>query len=497
MSEYYDVIVIGTGIGGLTCGAFLAQRGYKVLLLEKNSFIGGCCSSFRRNGFLFDSCVHWFAGGGPNTFINKIFKKIGINVDFVRYAPLDRFHFNDQVVTVPNGVETYRDLLIHKYPEETAAIHRFFSEMKHVYQSFSSFIVRPEQKEDFTFSSGGKMDNRTYQQCLDFYFKSNSLKAILSTQCAFISLTPAEASAVAMMGMMYGYYKEGVYYPVGGAQSLSDKLGSFITSQNGTIMKKAEVIGMDVDNNKIRKVRLKSGDEYRAKLVISNIDAKHLVNNLLNNKGLSTEEWTAYRRKVNSMQESISMFVLYLGLDIPGEALKEKMGWHIDGSLAELDEIHDTSSFFREVDGCLINVPSVLDPSICQKNKSVMILYTKIPSSFYDEGKDWRKVKLFYEKKYLNFIDKHIWKDIEKHIEVKESATPKTINRFTSNSKGAAYGWALTVAQQWNRRLPIRTPIDNLFITGHWAVPGGGVIPSICSGWLAKQEAVDFLETRI
>lgn len=488
----YDVIVIGAGIGGLTCGALLAQRGFKVLLLEKNNFLGGCCSSFRRDDFLFDS-VHWFAGGGPDTFIGKMFKKIGIDAEFIRYDPLDRFYYNDQKIIVPNGVETYRDSLIDRFPEEKEAICQFFLEMKHIYESFGIYIMGRARGKAMGFSTNKQIDNSTYQQVLDCYFKSNSLKAILSTQCPFVSMTPEEASAVAMMGMIYGYYKEGIYYPVGGVQSLPDKLGRYITQHNGRVMKKSPVVAMEVENNKITKVRLKNGQEYKARLLISNIDAKYLVNNLVQDNGGLNKEWTPYKNRVNSMQESMSVFLLYLGLNIPSEDLKEKTGWYIDGSLQELDKTPNISDFFRKVDGCLISVPSALEPSLCPRNKSIMVLHTKVPSDLYTEKTNWQEFKAFYEQKYLDYIDRHIWKDIRKYIEVKESATPKTINRFTNNSKGAVYGWTLTVEQQWNRRLPIHTPVDNLFITGHWSVPGGGLILSICSGWLASQEATDFL----
>ena len=73
--------------------------------------------------------------------------------------------------------------------------------------------------------------------------------------------------------------------------------------------------------------------------------------------------------------------------------------------------------------------------------------------------------------------------NLNKYIEVKESATPKTLERYTSNTNGAAYGWEVTVDQMWENRLPQKTPIENLYLTGHWTRPGPGICAVVSSGW--------------
>jgi phytoene dehydrogenase-like protein len=82
----------------------------------------------------------------------------------------------------------------------------------------------------------------------------------------------------------------------------------------------------------------------------------------------------------------------------------------------------------------------------------------------------------------INRLEEYV-PDIKKHIEVKDAATSKTLERYTSNTNGAAYGWAVTADQIWENRLSPKTPIDNLYLTGHWTRPGPGVCAVVSSGW--------------
>ena len=82
----------------------------------------------------------------------------------------------------------------------------------------------------------------------------------------------------------------------------------------------------------------------------------------------------------------------------------------------------------------------------------------------------------------INYIENFI-PDIQDHIEVIDAATPKTLHRYTNNSKGAAYGWAVTVDQTWSNRLQHTTPFKNLYLAGHWTNPGPGICAVVSSGW--------------
>lgn len=492
MSEY-DVIIIGAGVGGLTSGALLAKKGLKVLILEKNHFVGGYCSSFKRKGFLFDACVHWFSSCGPGSFIDKIFKKIDLQMEFVQYDPMDCFHFLDRKIIVSNDINAYKRHLIALYPDEEAALDEFFTEMAAINSLFLTLLLNLEEKNDLGSAfQNREIFNATYQELLDKYFTHNSLKAILSAQWGFIGSPPGEASALIMMSMMHNYYSEGAFYPVGGAQSFSDQIARKIREYGGEIKINSEVTALDVRDDLVIGVRTKDGRRYKGKVIICNTDLKHLAAHLVKN---DEEKWREFGRQLRLMKESMSMFILYLALDLPGEQLRDKIGWYYNDDLSLIEESPGSiGSYFTE--GYLINIPSVLDPSLCPLGKSVMIVYTNIPEELYDKVEDWAGMKEQYERKCLDFIEQRVYRRIKEHVIFKIAATPKTLNRYTYNSKGAAYGWALTPEQLWEKRPSMESPLDNLYFTGHWTIPGGSVILTSISGWLANLKALNYLRNK-
>jgi phytoene dehydrogenase-like protein len=451
----YDVVIIGAGIGGLISGAFLTQRGYKVLVLEKNSFTGGCCSSFNRKGFKFDACVHWFSGCGPGSFIEKLHKRLGVNIEFKKYEPMDRIHYTDRTIEIPDDISVYQNMLIDMYPHEKSGILSLFSEMEQMNRLMVPSLDEEEQKQkEEEYKEHFRV---TYDELLNKYIRTKSLKAILSAEWGFVGSFPNEASAMGMASMMYTYYKSGAYYPKGGAQAFPDSLSEIIESHGGKVLTKAEVVSICVEDNTVQKVVLKSGDEFFARLFISNADAKHTVNRLMKDSEVKTAQWSKFRSQINNMKESMSMYIMYLGLNISSSVLADKVGWYCTGSFKELDE---DSSVPYYSSGYLVNVPSCLDKTICPEDKSILILYTDMPENDSEENPNWAELRERYEKRCLSFINDRILKDVEKYIEVKVTATPHSITHFTNNSKGSAYGWAMIPSQMGSARMQIQSPID-------------------------------------
>ena len=133
--EQVDAVVIGSGIGGLVCANLLAQGGMKVLLIERHSMLGGFCYTFRRKGFIFDAATHFYPLlGNPTTLTGKILHDLGIETEWVKMDPVDRFHLpNLPAFAVPADFGEYLDKLKTWFPEEAAAIDRYFAELRQAY----------------------------------------------------------------------------------------------------------------------------------------------------------------------------------------------------------------------------------------------------------------------------------------------------------------------------------------------------------------------------
>jgi len=101
----YDAIIIGSGLGGLSCGAYLAKNGWKVLVLEKHSLPGGYATSFKRGGFTFDAALHMIngVGKGQNTYKFLEWCGVGDKIEFLKLKYFMRFIFQDLDIRLPSG----------------------------------------------------------------------------------------------------------------------------------------------------------------------------------------------------------------------------------------------------------------------------------------------------------------------------------------------------------------------------------------------------------
>ena len=129
MPAYFDVIVIGSGIGGLTAGAYLAKSGFKVLIVERAKKVGGYCGSFTRNGFTFDEAVHYVNNLGPTGFLRAICHELNIEqiLEVITIDPSDRLIMPGICITIYHDVTRTIKELSGLFPEESTAIRKFFN----------------------------------------------------------------------------------------------------------------------------------------------------------------------------------------------------------------------------------------------------------------------------------------------------------------------------------------------------------------------------------
>ena len=132
-NDEYDVIIVGSGIGGLTCGALLSKRGYKVLVLEQHHQVGGYCSSFKRNGFIFNTGVENISGLWEKGPITYLLRELDLSRDDLFVKNNTRIIFKGRIIDF-NGLEEFIEALINMFPEEKENIIAFFNEARKAYE---------------------------------------------------------------------------------------------------------------------------------------------------------------------------------------------------------------------------------------------------------------------------------------------------------------------------------------------------------------------------
>lgn len=457
LKSQYDAIIIGAGIGGLICGAFLAKADKKVLILEQHSMPGGYCTSFKRKGFIFDSAVHHIGGCGKWSIVGRCFSELDIDLDFYHLDPMDNIIFPSHSIEIPADIDDYKANLQAKFPDENENIAKFFKELIKLYWS----VINNKENSPLV----NKYKDLTYKETLNSFFTDPKLKAILAGQWGYIGSVPDKVSTIGMCQMMINYLKDGAYFPAGGTQEIANAILKRFIDLGGEILLSSKVSKILTVAGKASGVVLDGGKKTFADIIVSNVDAKQTFQKLLQPE-LNGE----FASKLNSMKESISFFLLYLGVDAEVELGKLKRGFY-----------YETDEPFVKDNWKYISVPTEVDSSLAPENKQIIFTLVSLENG-YDEVENWEEVKAALTESTIDYLEKYV-PDLRNHIVVVDAATPKTLERYTLNSKGAAYGWAVTNDQTGDNRLQHETPVKGLYLAGHWTNPGPGVSSVISSGW--------------
>jgi phytoene dehydrogenase-like protein len=492
----YDAIVIGAGLGGLSAGAAFARQGYKVLVLEQHSVPGGYASAFTRpGGFTFDVSLHSTTVGYRNGIANLIagFPEIQ-DVVFSPHKPLYRAVYPDYDIRVPHmDVPGYIALLKKNFPDDGAAIDGIFADM----QGLTDEVGR--------LSSGGQPDlanfptqfpilfknfNRPWAAMLDERVKNPKLKAVISGLWGYFGLPPSKLSPFYYALPLMGYLRGGGFYPAGTSQKISDAFVGLIKKNGGEVKLNTKVDKILTLDHAATGVRTADGVEYKGRAVISNANAVDTLGKMID----ETELLAPTRARMDKLSVSFSTLLVWLGLKtdlVRKVGLKDSEIFYYPNYDLEADYTASLAGGLPDDLGFGLTIYDNVSPGCSPKGKNTLNIiamqgydyWKKYETDYFYGNKDaYNKEKLRLGDVLIDKIEKMFLPGLRKAIEVQEVATPLTNLRFTSNPRGAIYGWNQTLDNSGQRRFPQKTPVKNLYLSGAWTFPGHGYGACIPSG---------------
>jgi phytoene desaturase len=482
--EDYDVIVIGSGMGGLSAAALLSKFGKNVLVVERHDRPGGYAHSFHRNRYHFDAAIHVTAGAQQINSNRKGLLQLllhTLNVhdkcEFIKVDPFYSAIFPDFRINVPSNKEEFIKSHVKHFPKEEEGLskliqicHQLYDESSKISSnlSFSDVIKVP-----LRFPNIFKYYKSTLKEVLDQHLEDPRLKEIFSSLWPYLGLPPSKLSFLYWANMLMSFLEEGVFYCKGTFQNMVNAFVNSIRNNNGELLLQSRVRRIIVNDKKHAEgIVLENGLKIKSPIVISNVDATQTFEELIGIDKLPKR----FMHNLKKMKPSLSAFVVYMAtnLDLAKMGAQHEMffskNWDHDKSYEEI--------YVGKPSGIAVTVPTLTDPSLAPIGEHLLIATTLIP---YEIGSSWRDEKGRYAELLMDDLEK-LFPGLRKHITFIEGATPRTMERYTLNLTGAIYGWELSPEQVGRGRLPHETPINGLYLSGHWTQPGGGIYGVIISG---------------
>jgi phytoene dehydrogenase-like protein len=330
--------------------------------------------------------------------------------------------------------------------------------------------------------------NKTHQQFLDIFFRNEKLKEILGSGWGYLGLNNPKISALYFTGMYMSYHTGGAWYPTGGYQSMSDAFAQCFRENGGILRVNTKVKKVLVEGNRAVGVELDDGEQLRTGCVISNADTKRTFLDLVGEEKLEK----GFAERVKRLQQSVSGFVVHLGvqMELPEELHCGCVMYFPGYGIAE-DQFREAArNGIVTVPGKFgfgLSVATLKDPSLAPAGCHALDIIS-MPAPYGYEHNWMRGDRTKYDELKERTADtliraaEKLIPGLSRHIVVKDISTPLTYEKYTSATEGGWYDSACTPGQSLLNRMPAKTPIENLYLTGAKSFPGPGMFGAIQSG---------------
>ncbi|MGW9212612.1 phytoene desaturase family protein [Embleya sp. NPDC055664] len=497
LRDSYDVIVVGSGIGGLVTGGYLAADGRRVLILEQHDVAGGNAHAFRRRRkYEFDVGMHYLGDCGPDGLIPTILSGLGVR-DRVRFLPMDNEHGFDRVMTptatldVPAGWDAYAERLRQALPEEADRVDRFI-DLATALAAVNRASLTGDSMAQLCrrFPEAMRWTRRTLGEALDHCGLSAKGRTLIAAQAGNYGSMP-DGVGFAEHVNITDHYLRGAYYPEGGGQALVAAFVEALEAYGGELRTRCEARRILIENGRATGVELIDGQRISAPLIISNADYRRTVLDLCGGEAAFPAGVVARTREATMRNAIVSV---YVALDTELPALPNaNIWWHgsddMEGAHAAMLERYARDKTMDTVSQLALFFASLRDPgahAVCPPGHSNFQLMMNCPFG-YDfwgvpggpvDGEPYRRNPVYLARKrelteaMLDTAEK-ILGPFRSRITHVETATPLTNERYIRAGGGTPYGMAT-----WGgtaRRPDVRTEVEGLYVVGQNVRYGSGI----------------------
>ncbi len=457
----YEVIIIGSGLGGLLCGSILAREGMKICILEKNKRFGGCLQSFKRFGQTFDTGVHYFGSMDPGQTLHRYWKYFGLtdSLQLERMNPdgFDRILIGDHEYPIAMGSDHFIEQLLPHFPGEKEALQQYIVKLDEITRSFPLYNLEiSNNHSELHYRSESAFD---FFQQLTAKRSGSLLPSVLAANNFLYSGDP-QTTPLSIPALINHSYISSAWRTIGGSEQIAIHLVQKIREAGGEIISSQEVCRIDHEKD-IFTIHTQALGSFASKYLVSDISPlqtfKMIESSLIR---------SSTTRRISTLKNTTSSFAIYLHLK--------------KNSFPQLDHnyfIHADENVWTTNDpdvwplNCMLYTPPDRPPNEFAK---AMVIMTSMD---YSEVRKWEDTETGKrDKDYIDFKKRKAdqllslaeikFPGLRSCIEDMETSTPLTWRDYTGTPGGSMYGIRKEYARPLETTILPRTKIPNLFFTG-------------------------------
>jgi len=482
MSEK-TMIIIGGGIAGLSAGCYGQMNGFRTRIFEMHKKPGGLCTSWKRQGFIVDGCIHWLIGSGPGSGFYRIWNELGAlegrtivdpeefgriegsdGKTFIVYSNIDRLEqymkeiAPEDTAVIDEFIAAIRTCSQYEPPLEKAAeVSTLFDLLKIIFTKFPLLLM---------IRKWGRVSLRDFSK----RFKNPLVRE------AFPLLFASDFPVFFIIMSLAWMHNRSAGYPLGGSLEFSRAIEKRYLALGGEANYRARVSRILTENNRAIGIRLEDGTEHRADYVISAADGHATIFDMLEGKYVD-DTVKGYYEKLIPFEPVV---YVALGVNRTFDDLPSSAG----GMALLLDQpIKIGGSEKHYLKAHIFN----FDPTLAPAHKTVISVMMHTDFEYWNDlRKDDTKYKAEKDKvadTVIAILDKR-FPGLAQQVEMRDVASPTTFVRYTGNWKGSYEGWQVT-PDTWSFGKLMRKTLpglENFYMAGQWVQPGGGLPAVAMSG---------------
>lgn len=500
----YDVIVIGSGAGGLTAAVALALAGQKVLVCEQHEIPGGWTQSFTLQGYRFSPGVHYVGELHEGGSLRRVYEGLGVTQDlaFCELNPqgYDHIFLGEERIDFPKGKEALAESLKRKFPHESKGIDAYLDAVDGLMKGLSR-LGRVRSAGNALRAAGDALNvlrwaRRTGQDLIEAYIHDPVLRGALAGQSGDHGLPPSEVSAFVHAGITHHYFNGG-YYPLGGGIAIPKAFVRALKRAGGELRLKTPVEKILLENGRAVGVQLAGGERLTARHVISNADPEVTFGKLIGREHLSTR----LRRKLDRVRYSGSALSLFFAVDMDLRAAGLDSGnfWFYDH--ADVDSLYklgqsDYALHAETPPAMFLTVTTLKDPSKMHHGHHTCEAFTFVGYDAFarwansrpgQRPADYEALKEELAWRMFQALEKRV-PGISKHVVFWNLGTPLTNQFYINATRGNLYGIDKTPFQVGPGAFSVKSEIPGLYLCGASTLSHG--VSGVTASGMAVAKAI-------